>query len=343
MIDMGVDFGLNFGIGKLSRVMKMGKTFQNVATLQPMMARQWELIDQEIDGWRAEHPGEEFPMSDAGTFGFKLVTTAVTAALERAGLENLASGNLNKAIARRIATRKAKMKGVRDLSDSEMDRLVKMEMDWMRSQGLLKNKLKNVAGGVGGEIATEVTQSGVEWINKSLANWANADAEFKPFVVPEFASKEQKEDLWNTIKVTAGATLPLALMGAGVRSYSNNNIQNMDASQINLIRGLASNEQFYNMWVKNQQIRAEKEGTDPKELDKMISAANEMVSLMKSIDPNLGPTAQSMILPRLKAIKELENSIQKDGNKASTAKTRADIKLLEEQIQEISADPYYSA
>ena len=34
------------------------------------------------------------------------------------------------------------------------------------------------------------------------------------------------------------------------------------------------------MWVKNQQIRAEKEGTDPKELDKMISAANEMVAVI---------------------------------------------------------------
>ena len=121
MLDMGVDFALRFGMGKFAKLLKGSKTVQKGAGMLPMATRQWEMIDKEIDGWKAQHPGEEFPMSDYGLFGFKLVTVAVTTALENAGMEELAQGNLNKAIARRIARKQAGIKGVRNLGEKEMD------------------------------------------------------------------------------------------------------------------------------------------------------------------------------------------------------------------------------
>ena len=98
------------------------------------------------------------------------------------------------------------------LMNGDQDKLVKIELDLLKKEGANINRLKQFASGIGGEIVTEVSQSGVEMGLKELANnfWTSDGQYYEAWAVPEFNSMEMREDLWNTVKVTAAATIAVS-------------------------------------------------------------------------------------------------------------------------------------
>jgi len=344
MIDMGVDIPLMYLTGGGSKVLGAGKKLQYAAGLSPMFARTYEMADDEIDLWKAQNPGKEFPMTLNQQLGLKLLLSSTTAALERAGFENIMNGTFNKAIAKRIAMRNAGIKGTKKLTPEAMDELVKIELDLLKKEGTSINKLKQIASGIGGEIGTEVSQSLVESGLKKLANnfWTSDGKYYEAWAVPDFNSMEMREDLWNTVKVTAAATIVPALFGAGGRNYKAGSLEKMDAEQLANIQLLADNQMMMNLTLKDIKLKGKADGLTKEQIDERINNIQELVALSKSLNGNgVGTEGNALILPTLQKIKALENQMQKESNNKVNAKIQAEINLLQENIESIALDPYY--
>jgi len=345
MIDMGVDIPLMALTGGAAGLLKAGKYVKYGAQLSPMFARTYEMADDEIDLWKAQNPGKEFPMSLNQQLGLKLLLASSTAALERAGFENMMSGGFNKAIARRIAMRNAGIKGTKKLTPEAMDKLVKIELDLLKKEGADLTRFKQFASGVAGEIVTETTQSGTEWGLKELANnFMTSDGKYyEAWAVPEFNSMEMREDLWNTVKVTAAATIVPALFGAGGRNYKAGSLEKMDAEQLANIQLLSDNQMMMNLTLKNIKLKGKADGLTKEQIDERINNIQELVALSKSLNGNgVGTEGNALILPTLQKIKALEKQMQKESNNKVNAKIQAEINLLQENIESIALDPYYS-
>ena len=333
MTDMGVDIGMMY----LTR--GLGAT--QVTSLIPMAARTWEGVEKEIDQWKVENPNQEFPLGDFELTGYKFVLGGTVAALERVGYKNLAgTGKFSQVLANRIANKlRGKTKISASVSTKVWDKLVRKEMELLRKEAaMMNNKLFKVVSGVGGEITTELSQYGAEWVLKNSANWMNEGAKFAPFAVPDFADPKMRAEWWETTKITAGATLPLSLIGMGGHAYKTNQIDKQKTDLFAMVGALSQNPEVYKKYIQKLNLDFEKGIISEKQLAESLNNMNEMTSLYKELDDGLSTQAKQEVFIKLKEIKELEKTLS--GNNSSDIRVKAEIKNREQDIEEISLDPY---
>jgi|TARA_R110000824_G_scaffold142125_1_gene309041 hypothetical protein len=251
------------------------------------------------------------PLSPNEKLAYKSAMIVGTTILEKIGFESFAGiskGKMANYVLGRV------LKSGKKISPAKLARLFRRDVSSLIKQGIFK-----FVPGVGGEIATELSQDGLDMLSKFTSNsWRSGD-QFDFFEKQQF-DQDTYDRWWETAVVTAIATAPLAGIGGTISIIQQNNLEKASAKNIATFSAFAKTPALRKAYKNQQEQLFAQNKISEKQLKLNLETLSNVAGILESLPDNLSSKAIKTVLQLELEISNLKKQLTKNSPASSAIK-----------------------